>query len=63
VFLVKNNKSGSRSKYIDIKYLQLQEHVKSRKVTIERIIARLMIADLLMKELPPKVYKKHVEHM
>ena len=62
MFLVKNNKSGSRSKYIDIKYLQLQEHVKSSKVTIERIIARLMIADLLMKELPPKVYKKHVEH-
>ena len=28
VFLDKNNKSGSRSKHIDIKYLVIREHVK-----------------------------------
>ena len=31
VFLVKNNKSGSRSKHIDIKYLAIREHVKEKK--------------------------------
>ena len=30
VFLAKNNKSGSRSKHIDIKYLAIREHVKEK---------------------------------
>ena len=30
VFLAKNNKSGSRSKNIDIKYLAIREHVKEK---------------------------------
>ena len=63
VFLVKNNKSGSRSKHIDIKYLAIREHVKSSKVAIEHISIGLLIADPLTKELPPKAYKEHVEHM
>ena len=63
VFLAKNNKSGSRSKHINIKYLSIREHVKSNKVAIEHISTRLMIVDPLMKRLPPKAYKEHVEHM
>jgi len=63
VFLAKNNKSGSRSRYIDIKYLKLREHMKSSKVVINHISMRLMIADSLMKGLPPKTYKEHVEHI
>ena len=63
VFLAKNNKSGSRSKHIDIKYLSIREHVKSNKVAIEHISTGLMIAHPLMKGLPPKAYKEHVEHM
>ena len=63
MFLTKNNKSGSRSKNIDIKYLAIREHVKSNKVAIEHISTGLMITDPLMKGLPPKAYKEHVEHM
>ena len=37
MFLAKNNKSGSRSKHIDIKYLAIREHVKKKKVVIEHI--------------------------
>ena len=37
VFMAKNNKSGSRSKHIDIKYLAIREHVKEKKVVIEYI--------------------------
>ena len=37
VFLVKNNKSGSRSKHIDIKYLAIREHVKEQIVVIEHV--------------------------
>ena len=32
VVMVKNNKSGSRSKHIDIKYLSIRERVKKKKV-------------------------------
>ena len=49
VFLAKNNKSGSRSKHIDIKYLAIREHVKEKKVVIEHISTELMIVDPLTK--------------
>ena len=63
VFLAKNNKSGSHSKHIDIKYLAIREHVKSNKVAIEHISAGLMIVNPLMKGFPPKANREHVEHM
>ena len=62
VFLAKNNKSGSRNKHIDIKYLAIRERVKSNKVAIEHISVGLMIVDPLTKGLSPKAYKEHVEH-
>ena len=49
VFLAKNNKSGSRSKHIDIKYLVIRERVKEKQVVIEHISTKLMIADPLIK--------------
>ena len=45
VFMAKNNKSGSRSKHIDIKYLAIRERVKEKKVVIERVSIELMLAD------------------
>ena len=44
-FMAKNNKSGSRSKHIDIKYLAIRERVKEKKVVIEHVNTELMIAD------------------
>ena len=63
VFLAKNNKSGSRSKHIDVKYLAIWERVKEKKVVIEHISTQLMNADLLSKGLPPKTFKDHVISM
>ncbi|XP_047156547.1 secreted RxLR effector protein 161-like [Vigna umbellata] len=34
VFMAKNNKSGCRSKHIDIKYLAIRERVKEKKVSL-----------------------------
>ena len=59
-FLAKNNKSGSRSKHIDIKYLAIREHVKEKQVVIEHISIGLMIADPLTKGMPPMKFKDHV---
>ena len=60
VFMAKNNKSGSRSKHIDIKYLAVRERVKERKVIIELINTDMMIVDPLTKGMPPKNFKDHV---
>ena len=63
VFMAKNNKSGSRSKHIDIKYLAIRERVKERKVVIEHVNIELMIAYPLTKGMPPKNFKDHVVRM
>ena len=63
IFMAKNNKSGSRSKHIDIKYLAIRERVKEKKVIIEHISTELMIADPLTKGMPPLKFKDHVKKM
>eukprot|EP00253_Pinus_taeda_P032806 PITA_32806 len=63
VFMAKNNKSGSRNKHIDIKYLAIRERVKEKKVVIERVSTELMIADPLTKGMPPLKFKDHVMNM
>ena len=61
--MAKNNKSGSRSKHIDIKYLAIREHVKEKKMVIEHVSTDLMIVDPLTKGMPPKNFKGHVVPM
>ena len=63
VFMAKNNKSGSRSKHIDIKYLAIREQVKDQTIIIEHISTELMIADPLTKGMPSSKFKDHVESM
>ena len=63
IFMAKNNKSGSRSKHIDIKYLAIRERIKEKKVVIEHISTELMIADPLTKGMPHLKFKDHVEKM
>lgn len=63
VYFSKNNKSGSRNKHIDIKYLVVREKVKAQDVTIEHISTEQMIADPMTKALPAKVYNDHVGRM
>ena len=63
VVMAKNNKSGSQSKHIDIKYLAIREHVKEDKVVIEHISTESMIVDPLTKGMLPKYFKDHVVQM
>ncbi|RVW92076.1 Retrovirus-related Pol polyprotein from transposon TNT 1-94 [Vitis vinifera] len=62
-FMAKNNKSGSRSKHIDIKYLAIRKHVKEKKVVIEHISTEFMIVDPLTKGMPLLKFKDHVVNM
>ena len=63
MFFTKNNKGGSRSTHINIKYLALKERVAANEVTIQRISTELMIADPLTEGISPKLFRNHVEHM
>jgi len=63
VFMAKNNKSESRSKHINIKYLAVRERVKENKVVIKHVTTKFMIADPLTKAMPPKNFKDHVVRM
>ena len=58
-----SNRSSSKSKYIDIKFLTVRERVHSRLVSIEHIGTNSMIADPLTKDLPPKVFHEHTARM
>ena len=61
--MAKNNKRGSQSKHIDIKYLAIKECVKKKKVVIEYINTELMIVDLLIKDMPLQKFEDHVCRM
>ncbi|PON80415.1 hypothetical protein TorRG33x02_234190 [Trema orientale] len=63
VFFSKNNKSGSRSKHIDIKYLVIRDHIKKQEIVIDYVKTELNIADPMTKGLPARLYKDHVDHM
>ena len=58
-----NNRSSSKSKHIEIKFLVVKERVQSGKVSIEHIGTNSMVADPLTKGLLPKVFHEHVAQM
>ena len=58
-----NNKSSTKSKHIDIKFLVVKERVQGGQISIEHLETNSMIANPLTKELPPKVFHEHVAHM
>ena len=63
IFMDKNNKSGSQSKHINIKYLSIRERVEEKKVVIVHVSTELMIIDPLTKGMPPFRFKDHVDRM
>ncbi|RVW83700.1 Retrovirus-related Pol polyprotein from transposon TNT 1-94 [Vitis vinifera] len=63
VFMIKNNKSSSRNKHIDIKCLAIRERVKEKTVVIEHVSIELMIDDPLTKGMPPLKFKDHVDRL
>ena len=59
----KKNKSSSKSKHINFKFLVVKERVQSFQVSIEHTSTNFMIADSLTKGVPPKVFHEHVARM
>ena len=63
VLYATNNRSTTKSKYIDIKFLVVKERVQNNELKIEHIGTDSMIADPLTKGLPPKKFHEHVTRM
>ena len=51
-----NNRSTTKSKFIDIKFLVVKERVQNRQISIERIGTNSMLADPLTKSLVSRVF-------
>ena len=58
-----NNRSSTKSKHIDIKFLVVKERVQTRQLSIEHIGTNSMVADPLTKGVPPKVFHEHTARM
>ena len=58
-----NNRSSTKSKHIDIKFLVVKERVQSGQLSIEHVGTNSMIADPLTKGLPPKMFHDHTARM
>ena len=58
-----NNRSNTKSKHVDIKFLVVKERVQNGQISIEHIGTDSMVADPLTKGLPPKVFHEHIAHM
>ena len=58
-----NNKSLTKSKHIDIKFLVVKEKIQEKQISIEHIGTEYMLADPLTKGLIPKVFHEHTARM
>src|SRR4051812_43361507 len=61
--MYKNNRSSSKSKHIDIKFLAVKERIQSGQICVEHIGTKSMVADSLTIGLAPKVFHEHTAQM
>ena len=59
----KSDKSSTRLRYFDIKFLVIKDRFWNHIVTVNCVSTILNIADPLNKRLPPKVFLEHIAHM
>ncbi len=58
-----NNQSSGTAKHIDIKYYVVKDKFRDQTISLEHIRTERMLADPLMKGLPPNMFKEHVACM
>ena len=63
VLYFNNNRSSTKSKFINIKFIVVKERVQSGLISIEHIGTNSMIANPLTKGLSPKVFHEHTTHI
>ena len=63
VLFSNNNRSLTKSKHIDIKYLIVKERIQNGELSTEHIGTNSMVADPLTKGVLPKTFIEHTTHM
>lgn len=58
-----NNKSITRAKHIEIKYLTVKDFVKKGDIVVKHIDINEKLVDPLTKGLKPTTFSRHVESM
>jgi len=58
-----NNRSTTKSKFIDIKFLVIKERVQNKQISIEDLRSNDILAYPLTKDSIPKVFHEHIAHM
>jgi hypothetical protein len=60
VFYAHNNKSSKATRPIEVKYCIVKDKIQDQTISLEHIRTKDMLADPLMKGLPPSVFKEHL---
>jgi hypothetical protein len=63
VYYAHNNKSSNASKPIEVKFYVVKDRIRDKTISLEHIWTKDIVADLLMKGLPPNVFKEHLAGM
>jgi hypothetical protein len=58
-----NNKKIKVAKHINIRFYVVKEKIQDQMINLEHISTKKMIADPLMKGLPPSVFREHLVNM
>ena len=63
VVIANNRRSGSGSRFVNLKFLSLKDRVKDGQVSVEYINRKKMLADLLTKGIKLKDFVLHIPYM
>jgi hypothetical protein len=63
VLYAHNNKKIKSAKHINIRFYVVKEKIQDQTISLEHISNKKMIADPLMKGLPPSVFREHLADM
>ena len=58
-----NNRSSNAAKHIDIKFYVVKDKVRDHAISLEHVSTEKMLADLLIKDLLPNVFREHLAVM
>jgi hypothetical protein len=58
-----NNRSSNAAKHIDIKFYVVKDKVRDYAISLEHVSTKKILADPLIKGLPPNVFREHLAGM
>ena len=63
VIIANQGRSNSKSKWVELKFLNLKERIADGQITVNLIRSKEMLADPLTKGMKPDDFVLHVPHM